>query len=472
MTHCAIKLFKVRFLIQIFPLPTMLTSKFRILAAVTISSVMATTAFAAVFPDVPNGHMYQKSIEELVSAGAINGNPDGNFYPGRSVNRAEMLKMLYLATGRQPDRNAVRCFPDVTPGSWYESFVCDAAANRFVNGYSDGTFRPANEVNRVEALKMIQEVFNLQVQELTTYDLDVINFVDVSTSAWYTKYIFNAYGHGILPIVGQDSSRFYPDYPLLRGEAAAMIFNALYADIMEYRQFVENQLAQEESEEEEEIEEEEPIDTSIILETDIPFDRSGKFSEKKPTSYKFIIDETDVIYTESKLQSGQPGSLTCTLFKLEESGFSDEYYIGTSDGSSCYLLTTLTPGSYQLQIQPSSPNVTYTAKAELGIGDGNDGFSEALGLNNTAKSYYIDVGNFDNWYTFSVDNYEKRMKVELTNITNLRCIVYSMSDVDLFGFSSPECNNFFTYPEGTYYVSVSRKAPKSSKQTYTIRLVE
>src|SRR3990167_2266936 len=89
---------------------------------------------AAVFPDVPEGSLYQEAVEMLVDAQVINGNPDGLFHPNDDVNRAAMLKMLYKARGKTPDPLSVRCFLDVEIGSWYESFVCDAAARRYVNG--------------------------------------------------------------------------------------------------------------------------------------------------------------------------------------------------------------------------------------------------------------------------------------------------------------------------------------------------
>ena len=198
--------------------------------------LLAGHAEAAIFPDVPQGHLYQEPIEALAQAQVINGNPDGNFSPDRMVNRAEMLKMLYKATGKQPDAASKSCFTDVGAGAWYESFVCDAAAHHFVEGYSsDGTFRPADPVNRVEALKMVLQVFGIGIADVSEEQQQIVKFVDVSTTAWYTKYLYTAYLKQILPIAGQEPGRFYPDWPLLRGEAAAIIYNALHADLREQR---------------------------------------------------------------------------------------------------------------------------------------------------------------------------------------------------------------------------------------------
>ena len=153
------------------------------LGVILLHLIGSSIALAAVFPDVPDSHLYREPIELLVGRAVINGNPDGNFYPETRVNRAEMLKMLYIAAGKIPESTHQRCFPDVIPGSWYEKYVCDAAFQGYVQGYSDGSFRPANTVNRVEAIKMIAEVFGISVSELSNEMRQVVKFVDVSVSA-------------------------------------------------------------------------------------------------------------------------------------------------------------------------------------------------------------------------------------------------------------------------------------------------
>ncbi|MDD5469729.1 MAG: S-layer homology domain-containing protein [Candidatus Peribacteraceae bacterium] len=442
--------------------------------------LLCTTALAAVFPDVPSGHVYRDSIEQLVTAGVIGGNPDGNFYPDRDVNRAEMLKMLYLAQGKQPDPTSVRCFPDVIPGSWYEPFVCDAAAMRYVAGYSDGTFRPSQNVNRVEALKMIQEVFGLPVPNVTELDRSVVQFVDVSTSAWYTKYLFNAHVVGILPIAGQDTSRYFPERGLKRGEAAAMIYNAQHARIREERREQEAQLEDEEQSSSQAAgggetpasagTAEAPVSRSVAF----PFEERGKFSGKQTYSFRFSISNRVTVATIASLQAGQTGKIQCTLYLMEDDGFSEQYYLGVQNGGKCELLTTLSPGAYQLQLQPTEPDTTFTVAVAETAGDGNDGFIEAQLLpRNTARTATLPPNNFANWYRFSIaGSAAQHLKVETSNTTNLTCIVYAMHDVDLFGFTMPQCNQYYLYPPGTYYVAIGRKTGKSTSQTYTVLLRE
>jgi len=187
------------------------------------------TAQAAMFQDVPDGHDFQVPIESLSGSGVIKGNPDGRYYPDNRVNRAEMLTMLYRAMNIAPQPSSTSCFPDVETGAWYESVVCDAVGRKYVSGYPDGLFRPADSVSRVEALKMIHTVFEFEVGGDATQSNNVPVFTDIPTSSWFAAYVANAHAIGMLPISGQAGAYFGPALPLTRKEAAAYIHNAFYA---------------------------------------------------------------------------------------------------------------------------------------------------------------------------------------------------------------------------------------------------
>jgi hypothetical protein len=176
-----------------------------------------------------------------------------------------------------------------------------------------------------------------------------------------------------------------------------------------------------------------------------------------------------VVLTVVKLQPGQPGAVSCRLYLMGESGFSYEYYLGFQEGETCTLKTALKPGSYQLQLQPTSPNTTFTVKAEeTTTGDGSDGFSQALSLPfDLARTGTLAPGDYQDWYTFSVSG-PQSLQVSVSDSTQLTCLIYPMEDVDLFGFTGPACNQHYTFQPGTYVVAIGRKFPSDARQTYTI----
>lgn len=446
-----------------------------LLSIILLHFIGVSIAQAAVFPDVPDAHIYREPVELLVGRAVINGNPDGNFYPEKSVNRAEMLKMLYIAAGKIPADVSERCFPDILPGSWYEKYVCDASFQGYVQGYSDGLFRPANTVNRVEAIKMIAEVFEISVPELTDQMREVVKFVDVSVSAWYTKYLYAAFVWKVLPIAGQGGPRLFPESPLLRGEAAAYIFNALKAVPPSDEEVNESTETEELSEEgfEEESQGASSSSASASKPEDsienvlFPFDVQKTFTAKRPHTYRFTLSSAQRVAIDTKVSAGE---VICRLYKIRSDGFSVEYYLGFQEGGHCFFGVSLVPGDYQLQVQPTVGDSGYTLSAQPDPGgDGNDGFSQAKLLSSTPRTDTLGANDFADWFTFSLTA-EKKLTVEAASQAGVTCLVYPMDDVDLYGFSGPQCNQSYLYPSGTYYVGISRRPPKAATQAYTVRL--
>jgi hypothetical protein len=210
-----------------------------------------------------------------------------------------------------------------------------------------------------------------------------------------------------------------------------------------------------------------------IFNLPFPFDHDGIFDRKKPNLYLFELTKDVVAQIKVSVRAGYKGEITCRLYNLGDQGFSLEYYLGHEESGVCYITAALSPGSYQLQLQPDEKNVRYSVKATNGTGDGNDGFRQATlvtrdGVPKTASLLSNDYGDF---FRFTVPK-ETEMMFSMSTSTSdaVSCIVYPLADVDLYGFSGPQCNVSYSYPEGTYMVGVYRTKSKASRQTYTIQL--
>ena len=118
---------------------------------------LSQTAFAS-FSDVSQDfHLYQ-SINWLEKQGVVVGYSDGTFRPENDVTRAEFLKMLYETTGME-NHNPTLPFPDVPLDIWYTKYIKEAYKTGIVVGYDDGNFRPDNPINFSEALKIVTMAF-------------------------------------------------------------------------------------------------------------------------------------------------------------------------------------------------------------------------------------------------------------------------------------------------------------------------
>ena len=182
--------------------------------------LLTSTAFASVLSDI-NGNKNETAITYLYDHGVIQGYPDGTFQPERTVNRAELLKILVGGKGVIPTTDTYNnCFPDVTD-EWFAPWVCYAKTQGWVEGYPDGTFKPANEVNKVESLKMLVKSQEYVIPGVLT---PTPLFDDVTSDQWYSIYIAACKAMGLLE---ETSGNFYPANPKTRAEISENIYRAM-----------------------------------------------------------------------------------------------------------------------------------------------------------------------------------------------------------------------------------------------------
>jgi N-acetylmuramoyl-L-alanine amidase len=139
------------------------------------------TAEAAGFSDVSDTYRAKEEIDYLVSRGIISGYSDGTFRPGQGVNRAETAVMLGRALGLDGTKRSTD-FSDVSSLSFASGYIQSAVEKGIINGYGDGTFRPGKTVTRSEMAILLARAFKLTNTSETVYFSDVY-----SSSAAYTS---------------------------------------------------------------------------------------------------------------------------------------------------------------------------------------------------------------------------------------------------------------------------------------------
>lgn len=207
----------------------------------TISAEPANTAPITdepLFSDLKVGSEYYVGVKYLKSLGLIQGYPDGSFKAKQPINRAEALKILVGAIKFNAFANTERpivnlqttpeiaetpcSFPDLFPEQWYYSYVCNAYRNQVVSGYPDGTFKPEQTINKVEALKI-----TILQAGLSTATPTAENFDDVLVSDWYNDYARLANQKSLL--VEDRQGLLHPADQMTRGEFAMLIYRTLKA---------------------------------------------------------------------------------------------------------------------------------------------------------------------------------------------------------------------------------------------------
>lgn len=432
-------------------------------ASVAVLFLPTASALASPFTDVPNNYPYAEALEELRERGVMTGdrNPDGSLKntvrPLDPLNRAELLALVYRAAGRTPRQVHEGCRKDVPQGAWFSATVCDAIAEGFVQGYPDGTFKPEQEVIRVEAIKMILKVLGFTIPELSQEDRLSLDLLGVTHGSWYAPFLHRALTLKLVPETLIEENVFIPDAPLLRGEAAELISRALTTeDLLP-------------TEEVPDVREEEVLPTGAVL-TAFPLHRTGQTGERGAASYAFDLNSAGTILVEATNLSETPGSVSCFLYLLGESGFSSEFFVGYEEGSSCFIRAALRPGRYQLEVRTPNEGQDFSLDAEPSSGDGNDGFLEAVSLRpGYPRAGVLPAGDFEDWFRFTIAEPKQRL-VNLSSSAKLDCTIYPGEDVDLFGEQGPQCDALYEYTPGTYYISVKRTPPATKSHSYTIEL--
>lgn len=187
--------------------------------------------FAQDFPDVPEDSPFLGAVTYLQNKGIISGYSDGTFKPDQTINRAEALKIAMLASGDETGETALTSFPDVTAEDWFYDYVQVALTRSVVEGYDDGTFKPGNNINVAESMKIIFLAFGADVGSPPGAD----PYPDVDQLAWYSAYA--QYAKNRQFVWPQNDGKLHAGRDITRGEFADLIYRFMYTEENDLQKF-------------------------------------------------------------------------------------------------------------------------------------------------------------------------------------------------------------------------------------------
>ncbi|HAU40116.1 TPA: hypothetical protein DCW56_04245 [Candidatus Peregrinibacteria bacterium] len=182
-------------------------------------------AESQIFTDVYDGDQYSTAISYLKDNGIISGYEDGSFKPNQEINRAEVLKMLLEGLGYDvPTEEFAAIFTDVESASWYEKYILYASELGIVSGYPDGTFKPSQNVNKVEFLKILTRSYGLDLSDYPVTEL----YPDTDMTQWYAPYVQYSKDNTLMDPA--EDGNFYPANNVTRGEVAETLYRLVMVD--------------------------------------------------------------------------------------------------------------------------------------------------------------------------------------------------------------------------------------------------
>jgi len=190
----------------------------RFFLILTLFFVSSVPTFAGSFSDVPEAHENYAAIEYLFGKGVVSGYESGGFGPENSVKRAEAAKIITKAFNIATDGEYEILFPDVLSEQWFFPYVMGSQSSGVINGHSDGYFRPGDNVNLAETLKMVVLASAVELPSEVNEEV----FADISSGEWFSPHAYYAREKNIL--WPDNYGLVHPAEDMTRGEFAEIIY--------------------------------------------------------------------------------------------------------------------------------------------------------------------------------------------------------------------------------------------------------
>lgn len=142
------------------------------------------TVADAGFTDVAADRWYADAVNTLAFMGIINGVGNNQFAPSRTISRAEFAAIATRFA--KANSNGSLAFTDVKRSDWFYNSVLTAVNYGWIGGYSNGTFKPNNNITRAEVVSIVNKMLARSADKtfINSNASSIKSFTDVSKSFW------------------------------------------------------------------------------------------------------------------------------------------------------------------------------------------------------------------------------------------------------------------------------------------------
>lgn len=198
--------------------PTQVKGQVNFLAAITDQPIQSANT---ILVDIA-GHWAAAFVEALVNKGLISGFPDGTFAPNAPITRAQYAAVI-AKTFNLPTKNQQTQFKDVKSDFWAASAITKAAQMGFISGFPDGTFRPGQNLTKVQAI--VSVVNGLQLSGGSPNVLSA--YRDRAQIPSYATNLIATATEKQLVVNYPETDQLQPLRDITRAEIACLIYQAL-----------------------------------------------------------------------------------------------------------------------------------------------------------------------------------------------------------------------------------------------------
>jgi uncharacterized repeat protein (TIGR02543 family) len=130
------------------------------------------------FPDVDATAWYGEAVNALAGRGILQGYEDGTFRPADTITRAEFTAVA-ARFGNLPLTGTI-AFPDVPAEDWAFSYIASAREAAWVDGLPDGLFHPVDEIDRASVAKIVNNLLGRHCTDIP----EARQFPDLASGHW------------------------------------------------------------------------------------------------------------------------------------------------------------------------------------------------------------------------------------------------------------------------------------------------
>ncbi|WP_051507374.1 S-layer homology domain-containing protein [Saccharibacillus sacchari] len=180
------------------------------------------------FTDAAN-HWAEEAVNDMGSRMVVNGFEDGTFRPAQDMTRAEFAEIMVRGLGLKLQEGKAP-FKDIQENDWYNASILTAFEFGLISGFEDGTFRPQDKITREQAMQIIARAMQLSglkgKLQATDADVLIVPFADAENVSAWAK-------NGVVDILnaeivtGRSGKMLAPKANVTRAEIAVMIRNLL-----------------------------------------------------------------------------------------------------------------------------------------------------------------------------------------------------------------------------------------------------
>ena len=160
-------------------------------------------------------HWAREAIDDMSDKKIVNGYSDGTFKPNNEMTRAEFIAVVNRMLGLKNESS--RYIPDISRQDRYYADVRKAVEAGILKGDDAGYIRPNDTITREEAVVVLARAF--KIADAVGIDISYSDRSEISDWAKTNVYTFVRYGY----LNGYDDNIIRPKSPITRAEALTII---------------------------------------------------------------------------------------------------------------------------------------------------------------------------------------------------------------------------------------------------------